>query len=610
MKYFSKIKSLVLVSTAALAMSSCGDFLTIEPRTFVSEDNFWNEKTDVDQMVTGVYTSMQEQGFVERLFMWGEVRSENVTGGLNYSGNMSVYRVLKENLLSNNYYTDWATFYSIINKCNIIIEKAPKVSEMDPTYTASDVRATIAEMSFIRDLCYFYLVRTFKDVPFRTQAVTEDSQTSDLPATDGDEIVRWCIADLEGVVNDALRAYPKDSNSKFNSNCNRVTQNAINALIADLCLWDNQYQKCSTYCQKVIDAKVKQYSDDYSNTIGVSGNKPTLFQYQGGSYVGENYPLYPCFNGNSGTYGANYCQIFGEENSFESIFELDFNYDGSDNNYRTNGAISWLYGGYTTTDRDGYGILGVPENTVTDLTQQTYRVYDHKYDVRFYTDIRPTDDQYTKAYVGKYVAGKNTTISLASSAQLPFSTSFDKTNINANRNVVFYRLSDVMLMQAEALVELGSENMELSTTDTLGNEVKVFDENLQKAFSLVWTVNRRSIMTNSAVATTTYALNINDYKDKSKLRELVQKERRRELMFEGKRWFDILRRCHRDGNTNYAKSNVPGKLSSGGATTLFVNYESLYWPYNKNEVKTNKNLDQKPFYGSADGDDEYEKTNK
>ena len=58
MKYLNKIKSLALVGVAALAFTGCRDFLYIEPKTFVSEDNFWNEKTDVDQMVAGVYVKM------------------------------------------------------------------------------------------------------------------------------------------------------------------------------------------------------------------------------------------------------------------------------------------------------------------------------------------------------------------------------------------------------------------------------------------------------------------------------------------------------------------------------------------------------------------------
>ena len=52
-------------------MTSCGDFLDIYPLTMVYEDNYWNEKNDVDQIVTGCYTRMQDDDFVRRLFIWG-----------------------------------------------------------------------------------------------------------------------------------------------------------------------------------------------------------------------------------------------------------------------------------------------------------------------------------------------------------------------------------------------------------------------------------------------------------------------------------------------------------------------------------------------------------
>ena len=262
------IKSILLAGIACLTLVGCGDFLTIEPKNFVSEDNFWNEKTDIDQMVTGTYTKMQSAAFIQRLIMWGETRSDNITEGLNCQGQLDIYRTLQEHLLSTNQYADWTSFYAVINQCNIIIERAPEVSEKDPVYTHSDVLATQAEMTYLRALCYFYLVRAFKDVPYYTYAIQSDEDVVPIGATNGDEIVRNLIADLESVVSNALKAYPKDNDERYNSNCNRVTQNAIYALLADLCLWDNQYEKCIQYCQRVIDAKMQEYYDDYSYNSG------------------------------------------------------------------------------------------------------------------------------------------------------------------------------------------------------------------------------------------------------------------------------------------------------------------------------------------------------
>lgn len=592
-----KLKHIVAALVALVACASCGDFLEIKPRTFVSEDNFWNERTDVDQMVTGVYTAMQSADYISRCIMWGETRSDNIAGGLNYDRNQNVYRTLKENLLPNNAYTRWLPFYAVINRANVIINMAPEVSKNDPVYNASNVRATVAEMKFLRALSYFYLVRAFKDVPYTTEGFTDEKGGAPRAASSGDSIVRVLISDLEGCVGDALTAYPKDENSKYNSNCNRVTRNAIYALLADLCLWDGQYQKTVDYAERVIEAKRREYETDYSRMTSFGGGRPALFQYTDAAYTAEQYPLYPCYSGN--TFGAAFDAIFGDENSFESLFELNFSYDGSDGNYISSSGISGLYGQYSSSDEKGYGLLGVPEATMTDLTQETFKVYTCKQDCRYYTDINATDNQFTKGYIQKFVASGVTVEKPAQNGQLEYWGS-PKRGVNANRNWVFYRLTDVMLMQAEALVELGGEQ-------TVSDDGQV-DDQLMRAFSIVWTVNRRSLMENSVTATSAHALDVKNFNSRGAMRELVMQERRRELMFEGKRWFDILRRCHRDGSTAYAQSNVSAKITSGGGVKLFVNYESLYWPYNRDEVKINTLLDQKPFYGGDDDEDSFKST--
>ncbi|MBO4613050.1 MAG: RagB/SusD family nutrient uptake outer membrane protein [Bacteroidaceae bacterium] len=603
------IKSLMLAAVACLGLSSCGDFLAIEPKTFVSEDNFWNEKTDIDQMVTGVYVKMQSDAVIRRCIVWGEVRSDNIGDGLKTSEYTDLYRTLKEYLLSTNTFTSWYDFYSVINQCNIIIARAPEVSKIDPVYTQSDVNATIAEMSFLRDLCYFYLVRAFKDVPYYTNPVQSDEDATPIAATDGDVIVRALIADLESVVTSALKAYPKDTGRYYNSTVNRVTQNAIYALLADLCLWDNQYQKCIDYSQKVIDAKLAEYKEDYAgkSTSTSTGN---LTLYKWSEDTGDGYPLYPCYSGNE--FGNDFNTIFSSTgNSFESLFELAFTYDGSDNRYVRNTACAALYGNhYLSGGNDGQGYLGVYES-VSSSPKTSQTVFDHDHDCRYYANIGVSGSgTSTKAYTNKFVA-EEVSIESVTGKELPFeATVYSVSGDYDNHNWIFYRLTDVMLMQAEALIEKAQydrqdprDNNGTQLTDGSGN--KIYDEDLRKAFGLIYAVNRRSYMTNSATTTPTGVLKISDAPTRIQLRELCMKERRRELMFEGKRWFDLLRRCHREGTPDYIKSAVPAK--SGGTTP--VNYEAFFWPYNKTELKCNSLLEQKAYYGDSDDEGSFKSTN-
>lgn len=592
------------MALAAISLSLCGcsDFLNIKPKTIVSEDNFWNEKQDIDQMVTGTYVSMQSRAFIERCLMWGETRSDNIAEGFKTSDNVNIYRVLRENLLSTNAYTDWKAFYSVINRCNTIIERAPQVSEKDPVYTESDVRATIAEMKALRSLSYFYLVRAFKDVPYYTYAVERDDQVEDIAPSNGDSIVATLISDLEGCVGDALKAFPSDS--KYNPTKNRITQNAIYALLADLCLWNGDYAKTVQYAQNVIDAKVQEYQEDYSHRSSYSSDNVVLFKHTNDMYSGDGYPLYPCFSGSGSTasYGYDFNRIFGgSQNSFESIFELAFYYTQGSTEYNANAAFPYLYGNYfsqKTYDvepNEGQGILGVNAALMSDISSNNVGKVFTRRDVRYFTNINNPalskgQGEYSIGYPQKYVAKS---LSEETSVTSPLGTLFGGTfTSEANRNFIFYRLTDVMLMQAEALCELGDVD-----------EEGKLDDNLKRAFYLTWAVNRRSIMESSTTTEVrTYELALKNITSREMMRELVLKERRLELMFEGKRWFDLLRQCHRQKSTDYIRYRVSSKGTSGSATNLFTNYEALFWPYNKTEVKNNGLLNQKPYYGD-DGDE-------
>ncbi len=604
-KYFNKFISLVLPCALCLAMASCGDFLDIEPKTFVSEDNFWNEKTDIDQMVAGTYVKMQADAFIQRCIMWGETRSDNIVEGLNASGQINIYRTLKETLLSTNAYTTWVDFYAVINQCNTIIEMAPIVSEKDPVYTESDVLATQAEMKGLRALCYYYLVRAFKDIPYYTYAIQSEDDVAAIAPSDGDSIVRCLIEDLEGCVSNALKAYPKDDSSQYNSTRNRITQNAIYSLLTDLCMWDKQYSKAVDYAQRVIDSKYDEYQEEHAGSTSMSSGSVALFQHSNDTYS-KGFPLYPCYSGN--TFGNDFNQNFGDnQNSFESIFELSFIYDGSNSNYLQNTAFATLYGNYYSSGgNNGDGYLGVNEEMISELNNSSSgNVFDHRYDVRYYASIN-MDDDYSTGYAHKGVA-TSVSIETDNSGNLPYKNKQTGTSIYANRNFIFYRLTDVMLMQAQALIELELAGQGTYNGDDPSTASELTD-GMRRAFYIIWAVNRRSIMTNSTTATSSYELNINQYNNPSVLLDLVLKERRRELLFEGKRWFDLIMQCHKEGTTDYVRSHVGAKGSSGGSATLFTNYESLFWPYNKEEIKNNDLLSQKPYYGDDDDENSFSST--
>jgi len=78
-------------------------------------------------------------------------------------------------------------------------------------------------------------------------------------------------------------------------------------------------------------------------------------------------------------------------------------------------------------------------------------------------------------------------------------------------------------------------------------------------------------------------------------------ERQRELMFEGKRWYDLVCRSRRDGNTDYLRQQTLMKFTSNTSAISgkLAKMDYIYWPYNVDELKVNGNLKQNPAFGSG-----------
>ena len=68
---------------ALLGMSSCSDFLEVEPQDKIILDKFWNERADVESVVASCYSSLQSSACIKRMMIWGEARSENMDAGNN-----------------------------------------------------------------------------------------------------------------------------------------------------------------------------------------------------------------------------------------------------------------------------------------------------------------------------------------------------------------------------------------------------------------------------------------------------------------------------------------------------------------------------------------------
>jgi starch-binding outer membrane protein, SusD/RagB family len=517
-----KLYTAVFTLALLTGLTGCSGWLDLKPESEILLDDYWKTESDVDFVLNACYRGMTEEAFVYRLIVWGELRSDNLTIGSGFPNERyDMYRILKGEITSTNTYSKWGSFYTIINYCNTILDNLQTVRDLDDNFTEADMQRAKAEALTIRALCYFYLVRTFKDVPWIEESSVDDTQDYTLPKESGDVILQYLVADLLEAQQWARTDFGTTAKNK-----GKITLNTVNALLADVYLWMQDYENCILTCDKVLA-------------------DPTLILSSDSKWI--------------------YSRVFYLGNSTESIFELQF-----DETVQKNVPVRELYG-YSS---NLLGDLGFPATLAYTKEGNLLGAFSpFNYSVSS-TVIEGEDDLRAKEsywlFGGQYFIFKYAGESRGESL-----TGFSSYSFRSDTpNWILYRLSDVILMKAEALVERDKNN----------------DKNV--AIELV---NQTYLRSNEGAD----SLKITNYPNKGKLEKLVLRERQRELLFEGKRWFDLVRLANREKSTATLNDFVDKKASTMSTSLGVPVLNALYMPIAQSELEANGKLKQNPYYEEA-----------
>ncbi len=242
---------IVLLILALFSSSACNDWLTLEPENALVREEFWNSKEDVESVVAAMYDSFR--GNALSSFLYGEIRGDMFN--FQYlSGDWTGFkRIANNDITSTNSEVKWDIYYETINLANTILQFAPTVLDKDKTFTTETLNAYKAEAMFIRSLCYFYLVRTWKDVPLVSQATSSDTVQIYLAKKTEYEVIEAVIKDLKVAEGLAFKNQNYNYPELFRGHANKYS---IQALIADMYLWTEKYQESLEYCDKIINAGI------------------------------------------------------------------------------------------------------------------------------------------------------------------------------------------------------------------------------------------------------------------------------------------------------------------------------------------------------------------
>ena len=500
MKLKQYITAGCLLAAMGLMLPSCMD---LEPKAEMADNMVWNKAENFQLFANQYY------GFLEDHGRWFDNSPEAVHS--DYRSDLLATKTVNAWSQGTNTVpvsdANYTGNYKNIYYCNLLLKNAAGFGDQ------AAIRVPVAEAKFFRAYCYFTLVRAFRDVPFVTEPVIDDTDTFEAPQADPDHIIDFLIDDLKAVEPRAAATYSNKTYTK-----SRMTQAAIRALIADMCLWRGRYGECIEYCDRLLR--------DANNVFTLV---PSM------SYSRE---------------------VFTTGLSSETIFELNYNTV----NY-WNYAVADFYG----EQSQGYAQQIIP--------------YDFKTGVRQLfgeTDLRERTSYYSNsgggAIVRKYVSYLEGTALTASSV-----SSGDYIRVSPYETKwIVYRLPEIYLMKAEAIVESGGD--------------------LQEAFRLACISYDRANPEAGAGS-----LSFDNYNSTELMLNFIYDERQREFLYEGKRYFDLLRRIthHRDQFRNLVSTYLAVKydnLDQSTVSSKLSSYDALYMPINATEMRANSLLVQNPFY--------------
>ena len=590
-------KATLLMGTVALSTTSCQDWLTVYPQTQIVEENFWEDKNDLEGVRYAAYKNMCST--LEKMVLWGDLRSDtyDLNSSDRHTDTQQLYQEIREGKLdrdSASTYFEWGGFYTTINFCNKVLSYGPIVLERDKQFTPSEWNQMKAEITALRALNYFYLLRSFKDVPYTTKVINNDTEVEAFGATNQLVVLDSIITDVESIQGQARNRFSKITDTK-----GLITNSAIYAMLSDMYLWRaalhkgrgldtdkfcvNNLANAASY-QNVMNTQgasgyvtFSDEEDGLNVTHTVTGDYELAAHYadkameslnqqneenQGfGMSISEtvNYGLDNCnlikneydnfINGEFPILNAFY-DIYMNGNSDESIFELQFNI--SDSRKNTVVTDQW---GYSTENHLSIsdGALGAIYSNTNERNRDSRLWFSAWNKLGSSTNSLPGYYCFKWYTVGIIQPESNI---CADIKLLALSESYC--------NWPIYRLSDVMLQKAEALVELGKPKEAMKYVNALHrrwycNDSKTVtgqpSENVNNADGekLVNGEPAAAVLGNAPAptqGTTNYEI-------------AVMNERQLEFIGEGKRWFDLVRYAERHSSVDGTIDVREGAVGNG-----------------------------------------------
>ena len=496
------IKVLLGILSMIIVLSSCSKFLEEDPKSLISTDKFYKTNADVISATNAIYLALRDDvtGSISPIWMAEMTTDDSKT---NPGAAQVQERLEVENLI---YASRHVFIRNIWNSTYKAIGYANTLlANVDtiatPELSKTTVRRSFGEARFLRAYLYTRLVQLYGDVPLIVTPV--DDNTFFPKRTPKAEIYKQIIADLQYAEENLVNNYAYN-----NENGGRATKVAAKALLGYVYLVMGGYPMNDNTKWQASADKLKEIIDKKSGfLVDIMPAYRDIFDVTKKATNKENIFYYKGVSGQTANFLA-YTRLQYWYFQFASIIP-------------TKEAIDTMYNFNDT------------RKTIS-LARKTSS-----------TTIGPITPGTATPIVNKYIDN--------------LANSLDNQN-----DYPALRYSDVVLMYAEALIEVGgTANLDLALTSI--NSVR---------------------KPHSGLPDLTYTT-------QDDLRQKLRVERRRELAYEGKRYYDLIRW---NIFIPTMKAHMAKEYGKPITDYDYINENRLLLPLPYIDLVANPNLTQNPGY--------------
>jgi len=276
---FSKVKftemKKLLFSIAIISLivgTSCNkDYLDVKPTSSITAGNFYQSQQDIQQAVTGVYSSLRSWPVDIYLYL-SEVRTNNFYAvfedGQRDWFDINNYQV---NNQAATLHDTWAALYTMINRANGVLENIDNVN-FDNSSSKTQYKS---EVRFLRAYAYFQLVRLWGRVPL-VDKVISPAEGVQIKQSEPADIYNFVTTEMEAV-KDSLPA-----NYTAAGDQGRVTSWAAKGILAKVYLTMAGYPLNQTSMKDKAEALLEDIISHEGATtkLTLTPNYGDLFGYK------------------------------------------------------------------------------------------------------------------------------------------------------------------------------------------------------------------------------------------------------------------------------------------------------------------------------------------